>query len=167
MLVLIRLANTAVRRTDTMVTVDSVTGWFAKTSETERRRRSVRIVVGRKPARLGSGIGIGTRARRALARTWFLRKYVRSSARDHAIRKSSARVWCSPTRTGWLRDEWVLMMAHSWVLRQAWGFLIVYVVFSCRGRHKWDGGRLFCRHLSSLRRRVIGEVATWVDWRFP
>ena len=165
MLVVIRLADATVRRAGTMM--DSVTGWFAETSETKRRRRSVRIVVGRKPARLGSGFGIGTRARRALAQTLFLRNNVRSSARNHTIREPSTRVWCSPTRTGWLGNEWVLWFAHSWVLRQAWGFLVVYVVFSCRGRHKWDGGRLFCRRLSILRRGIVRVVATRVDWCLP
>lgn len=144
--------------------MDRVAGWFAKSSETKWRRRSVRIVVGRKAARLGSGIRVGTRARRTLAQTLFLGNNVRSSARNHAIRKSSARIWCSPTRTGWLRDEWILLVAHSWVLRQARDFLIMYVVFSCRGRHKWNGRRLFRGRLSLLRRRIVGVVATWVDW---
>ena len=165
MLILIGLANAAVGRVGT--TVDGVTGWLAKARETKRCRRSVRIVMGRKSARLASGTRIGTRARRALAQMFFIRNDVRSSARNHAIRQSSARVGGSPTRTGWLRGEWILMLAHSWVLRQAWGLFIVYVVFSCGGRHKWDSGRLFYRHLSSLRRRVTGVVATWVDWRFP
>ncbi len=165
MLGVIRLANAAVRRAG--ITIDSVTGWFAKTSKAKWRRRPVRIVVSGKPARLGSGFGTGTRARRALAQTLFLRNDICSSTRNHTIRKSSAGVGCSPTRTGWLRDEWVLLLAHSWVLRQAWGFLIVYVVFNGRGGHKWDGGRLLRRNLSSLRRRVIGVVATWTDWRFP
>ena len=43
----------------------------------------------------------------------------------------------------------------------------MYVMFSCSGRHKWNGRRLFCMHLSSLCSRVIGVVATWADGRFP
>ena len=51
------------------------------------------------------------------------------------------------------------------MLRQAWGFFIVYVVFSCGGGHKWNGGS--CRCLPSLCRGVIRVVATRVDWRPP
>lgn len=165
MLIFVRLANGAVRRACTMM--DSVTRWFAKTSEAKRRGRSIRIIVGRKPAGLESSFRVGTRARRALAQTLFFGNNVRSSARNHAIRESRTRIGSSATRAGNLRDEWILRLAHSRVLRQAWGLFIVYVVFSCRGGHKWDGGRLFCRHLSLLRRGVVGVVTTWGDWRLP
>ena len=163
MLIVVWLANGTVRRAGTRV--DSLAGWCTKTSEAKWSGRPVCIGMGREPVSLGSSFRTGTRARRALAQTLFLGSNVRSSARDHAICQSSARIWCGATRTGWLRYEWVLRWAHSRMLRQAWGSLIVYVMFNCGGRHEWNSRSCSC--LPSLCRGVIGVVATWVDRRSP
>ena len=169
MMILVRLANGAVRRTGT--TMNSVTGGFAKTAEAKRRRRSICIVVGRKPVGSRSGFGTGTRTRRAFTQALFLGNNVSSSARNHAIRQASPRVGCGPARTRSFRDEWVLILPHSWVLRQAWSLFIVCVVLSCCCRccccYQGRGRGLLCRDMSFLCRSIIGVVATWIDWRFP